>query len=205
MYRNASEAKGVFCLEGDWWNDLKHPTSSESMLRLLNEFPPYYTPFIRRNVGTREEFEYYVQKWLQAAHASYPILYLPFHGTPGTIQFGDLRKPGNVISLDELEEILSRRSRRCRGRIVYFSSCDTLAEHGIRLRRFVRRTQALAVCGFRHYVDWLASIAFDLLFLREAQSNAFTVAGMRAISRRVQEEAGGLSKKLGFHMVVNDP
>jgi len=27
---------------------------------------------------------------------------------------------------------------------------------------------------------------------------------MRAISNRVKEEAGGLSKKLGFHMVVNN-
>ena len=201
MCRNASEAKGVFCLEGDWWNDLKHPTSSESMLRLLSEFPPYYTPFMRRDVGTREEFNYYLKKWLLATHASYPILYLPFHGTPGTIQFGDLRKQGNIISLDELEKTLLGK---CKGRIVYFSSCDTLAKHGIRLRRFLRETQALAVCGFRCYVDWLTSIAFDLLFLREAQSNAFTVAGMRAISNRVKEEAGGLSKKLGFHMVIND-
>lgn len=201
MFRKAGEAKGVFCIEGDWWNDLKHPTSSESMLRLLKEFPPYYTPFIRRDVGTRAEFDYYIQKWLQATHASYPILCLPFHGTSGTIQFGDLRKPGNIISLDELEDSLHGR---CKGRIVYFSSCDTLGENGNRLRRFVRKTHALAVCGFRCYVDWLTSIAFDLLFLREAQSNAFTVAGMRAISRRVLEEAAGLSKKLGFHMVVND-
>jgi hypothetical protein len=143
----------------------------------------------------------YLKKWLLATHASYPILYLPFHGTPGTIQFGDLRKPGNIISLDQLEETLSGK---CKGRIVYFSSCDTLAENGNRLRRFVRRTESLAVCGFRRYVDWLTSTAFDLLFLREAQSNAFTVAGMRAISSRVKEEAGGLCKKLGFHMVVNN-
>lgn len=200
MHRNATEPKGVFCLEGDW-NDLKHQSSSEPALRLLTENPPYYAPFIHRDVGTRPQFEYYVKKWLQAAHASYPILYLAFHGTSGTIQFGDLRKAESVISLDELELTLSGK---CKGRIVYFSSCDTLAENGNRLRRFVRRTGALAVCGFRRYVDWLTSVAFDLLFLREAQFNAFTIAGMRAIEHRVQEEAGGLSKKLGFRMVIND-
>jgi len=77
---------------------------------------------------------------------------------------------------------------------VYFSSCDTLAENGNRLRRFVRRTESLAVCGFRRYVDWLTSTAFDLLFLREAQSNAFTVAGMRAISSRVKGGRRSLQK-----------
>jgi hypothetical protein len=201
VHRNASEAKGVFCLEGDWENDLKHPQSCEPTLRLLSENPPYYAPSIHRNIGTRNQFNHYIRKWLQAAYASYPILYLPFHGTAGTIQFGDLRKTENIISLDDLEQTLSGR---CKGRIVYFSSCDTLAENGNRLRGFVRRTDALAVCGFRSSVDWLTSVAFDLLFLREAQFNAFTIAGVRSIEKRISVETGGLSKKLGFHMVVND-
>jgi hypothetical protein len=201
VYKKASEAKGIFCLEGDWWNDLKHPTSTESALRLLKEFPPRYTPYIHRDVATRAEFDYYVQKWLQVGHASYPILYLAFHGTPGTIQFGDLRKQENIISLDELEQSLLGS---CKGRIVYFSSCDTMGENGNRLRRFLRRTQVLAVCGYRSYVDWLTSVAFDLLFLGQAQFNAFTTAGMQAIERHIREDAGGLARKLGFRMVVND-
>jgi hypothetical protein len=201
VYKKASEAKGIFCLEGDWWNDLKRSASTESALRLLKDFPPRYAPYIHRDVATRAEFDYYVQKWLQVAHSNYPILYLAFHGTPGTIQFGDMRKQENIISLDELEE---RLLGGCKGRIVYFSSCDTMGENGNRLRSFLRRTQALAVCGYRSDVDWLASVAFDLLFLGQTQFNAFTVAGMRAIERRILEDAGGLARKLGFHMVVND-
>jgi hypothetical protein len=152
-------------------------------------------------VATRTEFDYYVQKWLQVAHANYPVLYLAFHGTPGTIQFGDLRKQENIVSLDELEE---RMSGSCKGRMVYFSSCDTMGENGNRLRSFLRRTQALAVCGYRSYVDWLPSVAFDLLFLGQAQFNAFTAAGMQAVERHIREDAGGLASKLGFRMVVND-
>lgn len=201
MHRSAAEAKGIFCLEGDWWNDLKHSTSTESALRLLKEFPPRYTPYIYRDVGTRAEFNYYVRKWLQVAHTNYPILYLAFHGTPGTIQFGDLRNQENIVSLDELGQALSGH---CRGRIVYFSSCDTMGENGNRLRGFLRKTQALAVCGYRCSVDWLNSVAFDLLFLGQAQLNAFTTAGMHAIEQRILENAGGLSKKIGFRMVIND-
>jgi len=202
MRRSASKAKGIFCIEeADWWNDVKRPASAESALTLLRQLPPYYTPYIHRDVDTRSEFDYCIQKWLQAGQARYPILYLAFHGAPGTIQFGDLRKTENLVGLDELEEALSNA---CRGRMVYFSSCDTLAINGHRLRAFVRRTGALAVCGFRSYVDWLTSVAFDLLFLRQAQYNAFTIPGARAIRSHVHEEAGGLSKKLGFRMVVRD-
>lgn len=203
MRRVASKAKGIFCVkEGDWWNDLKRSSSAESALRVLRELPPYYTPYIHRDVGTRAEFDHCIQKWLQTGYARYPILYLPFHSTPGTIQFGDQRKTENQVDLDTLEEILSDA---CHRRIVYFSSCDTLAVNGNRLRSFVRGTGALAVCGFRCNVNWLMSLAFDLLFLRQAQCNAFTIAGMRAIDRQVREDAGGLSAKLGFRMVVEDP
>lgn len=201
MVIGSSAPKGIFCLEGDWWGDLKHQTSVEHGLVLLNKLPPYYTPYIHRDVATRQEFDHHVAKWLQAKHNDYPILYLAFHGTTGTVQFGDLRKPENIVTLDELEDLLQSR---CRGRIVYFSSCDTLAEHGNRLRSFVQRTRALAVCGFRQYVDWLTSVAFDLLFLRQAQYNAFTVSGARAIARHVKDEAAGLASTLGFHMVINN-
>jgi hypothetical protein len=201
MAKSASVAKGIFCLEGEWSEDLKDQSSVEHTLILLSKMLPYHTPYIHRNVATRAEFDHYVAKWCQAKYAAYPILYLAFHGTEGTIQFGDLRKAENVVTLDELERSLEGR---CRGRIIYFSSCDTMGEHGNRLRSFLRRTDALAVCGYRRYVDWLTSMAFDLLFLRQAQYNAFTLAGARAIARRVKEEAAGLASRLGFHMMFND-
>ena len=201
MGRSTVKSKGVFCVEeADWWSDMKRSSSAESALELLRKLPPYRTPYIHREVATRDEFDHSIRKWRQAGYARYPILYLAFHGTEGTIQFGDLRKPENLVGLNDLEELLGKNS--CHRRIVYFSSCDTL--DGRRLHSFVRRTGALAVCGFRCYVDWLTSLVFDLLFLRQAQSNAFTIPGMRAIDRRVREEAAGLYSKLGFRMVVNE-
>src|SRR5437867_8937471 len=188
MAKSASVAKGVFCLEGEWSPDIKDQSSVEPALVLLSKMPEYHTPYVRRDVATRAEFDHYVTKWLQVKYAGYPILYLAFHGTEGTIRFGDLRKNENVVTLDELAQLLEGR---CRGRMIYFSSCDTMGEHGNRLRSFLRRTDALAVCGFRRYVDWLTSMAFDLLFLREAQYNAFTRPGARAIARRVKKEAAG--------------
>jgi hypothetical protein len=198
-----TKAKGIFCVEdADWWNDLKLASSAQPGLTVLHQLPPYRTPYIHRDVGTRDEFDHCIKKWLQAGYAKYPILYLAFHGSEGAIQFGNLKKSENLVGLDELEEMLSNA---CHRRIVYFSSCDTLAVNGNRLNAFVRRTGALAVCGYSKYVDWLESHVFDLLFFREAQGNTFTIPGMRAIKNRIREEAGSFYEKLGFRMFVKKP
>jgi len=199
MAKGAGVRKGIFCLEGDWWGDMKRTPTVEHALTLLNRLPPYYTPYIHRDVATRAEFVHYLSKWRQGKHGDYPILYLAFDGGEGTVQFGDLRKPENEIRLEDLAQLLEGA---CRGRIVYFGSCDTLNQHGNRLRSFARRTDALAVCGFRRSVDWLTSMAFDLLFMRQAQYNAFTISGAQAIRRHVTKEAAGLARELGFHMLV---
>jgi hypothetical protein len=197
-----AKTNGIFCIEdADWWNDLKRPSSAEPGLTLLHRLPPDYTPYIHRDVSTRDEFDYCVKKWLQAGYAKFPILYLAFHGSEGTIRFGNFKMAENKVGLDELENMLSNK---CHRRIVYFSTCDTLDVHGNRLNSFVRNTGALAVCGYSKYVDWLESHVFDLLFFREAQSNSLTVPGMRAIKRRIHDESGSFYKKLGFRMSIKE-
>ncbi|MXY24980.1 MAG: hypothetical protein F4Y45_10720, partial [Acidobacteria bacterium] len=57
------------------------------------------------------------------------------------------------------------------------------------MNRFVRRTGACAVFGFRTDVDWLPSAAFELLVLGYLQEVSFTKAGMRSLQRRVKREA----------------
>ena len=45
------------------------------------------------------------------------------------------------------------------------------------------RTGAVTVCGYRGFVDWLGSAAFDLLALGGFQENALTVSGAHAMQR----------------------
>jgi hypothetical protein len=63
-------------------------------------------------------------------------------------------------------------------------------------------TGALAVCGYSSSVDWLRATAFELLVFAAMQDNALTVAGAKAMKRRIGREACDLSKELGFRMVV---
>lgn len=189
-------ARGVFCLEGDWWNDLIRPSSIEPTLRQLQAIG---IRAIHRDVATRGEFEHYLQKWCQPKHKNYPILYLAFHGHPGEILIGDARKAESFVDLDSLEKALRGK---CGGRVIYFGSCLTLDVHGARLNRFVRNTQAVAICGYSGEVDWILSAALDLIIFRELSRYSFTRQGMLAAEKRIFEASAGLARRLGFRMVI---
>lgn len=193
------KSKGIFCIEGDWWNNLKQHASVEPILSLLAKWDPYFVPYIHRDVGTRDAFDLYMRKWLQRGHGKYPILYLSFHGEQRTICIGDMRIARNRVTLDDLEKLLEGK---CARRIIYFGCCDTLDVHGTSLNGFLRRTGALAVCGYIADVDWLEATAFEVLVFGAMQENAFTRSGARAMKRRIYSQAKSLAKKLKFRMVV---
>lgn len=193
----SQKVRGVFCLEGDWDPDLRQHATVGPVLELLDRSGSPAVPHIRRDVGTVEELEYYLKKWIQRRYVTYPILYLGFHGGPGILHVGDRRK--GPVTLDWIEE---RLEGACKGRIIHFGACGTLAIHGSRLRRFLERTGALATCGYKADVDWMLSAAFEIILLYEFQFNALTRAGMAAVNRRIRREAANLARDLKFRMVI---
>jgi hypothetical protein len=194
---STSGVKGVFCLEGDWEKDLRSRTSIGPVLELLEKSGYPSVPYIRRDVGTLTEFDYYLGRWTLKKYDRYPILYLGFHGTPGALRVG--YGPRNGINLKELEE---RLQGKCGKRIIHFGSCGTLDIHGTRIRNFIKRTGALAVCGYKSEVDWMLSAAFEIILFYELQYNALTKPGMAAVRKRVRAQALKLAQKLKFQMVI---
>jgi hypothetical protein len=192
------KAKGIFCLETDWWG-IEDGTTVEPVLQLLASCAGYRTPYIHRNAGTREEFHHYIRKWTNKQFARYPILYLGFHGKRGLLNVGSRRGRAGELHLNELGDLLEGR---CKGRVIHFGSCETLAVHGQSIKAFLRRTEALAVMGYRGTNDWVESAAFEVFLLGELQYWSMTVQGMRKLERRVRERTGGLQKMLDFRMVI---
>ena len=192
--------KGIFCLEGDWWQSIKRPSSVEPVLQLLKQSDRHRVPYIHRNVATRDALSYYVRKWTQKRYSGYPILYLGFHGSPGTIHLGDGRFKDSEVTL---ELMLQDLTGKCEGRIIHFASCGVLDLHGSRLNSFLKQTGALAVSGYASEdVAWLRSAAFEVLAFAAMQDNALTTRGARAIERRIRKELPVLAKELGFRMVT---
>jgi hypothetical protein len=191
-----SKTKGVFCLEGDWDGDLKSRKSIQPVLQLLEHAGEPSIPSIRRDIGTIPELEHYLRKWCLKRYKNYPILYLAFHGSPGTLYLDNSK---TTVDLDWLEE---RLEGACKGKVIHLGSCQTMNVHGSRLNKFLVRTGALAVCCYKIDVEWMYSAAFEIMLFGCFQRYSMTKQGMEAVKRMVEAEIPGLAKAQAFRMVI---
>lgn len=189
--RKRGQTKGIFCIEGLWDPDLRVSSSVEPLLDLLNLNA--LIAYIHMDAATHEEFEFYVKKWMQKRYDGYPILYIASHGNESGMLVGN-----DSYSIEALADLLAGK---CANRIIVFSSCSTLRIAKRELRRFLEKTEALAVCGYRVDVDWLRSTAFELLLFSQIQKNEFSGRGAEAIDRAATKIAGSF-KDLNFSIVT---
>lgn len=201
MARKQSQWKNVYCLETDQWYRHKNRTSVEPMLLLLERFMKI--SYECRDVGTRAEFKYMLNKYFKRVYDTHPILYLAFHGwyaendhPDAYINTGD----GTTIYLSELENMIKSR---CSDRVIHFGACGVMETHGTRLNAFVKETKALGILGYRDEVDWLEAAAFDALLIYYLQYATFrrkdSIA--KALDDLVQA-APKLASRLGFRYVL---
>lgn len=167
--------KGIFCLEGLWDNDLKRKSTVAPILSMLEVNGG--VRFIHQDVATVPELEYYLESWKQARYRGYPILYLAFHGDSETLLIGK-----HEYTIDKLAEILNGS---CKNSIVLLASCNTLKTDRRNIKRFLRKTGALAICGYKSRVNWMLAAAFELLVLSAFQETEFSGRGVGAIERQV--------------------
>jgi hypothetical protein len=177
--RKRGQSKGIFCIEGLWDPDLRVSSSVEPLLDLLNLNA--WLDYIHVDAATPTEFEFYVSKWTQKRYDRFPILYIASHGSKSEIRLGR-----EIYSIDALADLLEGK---CANRFIMFSSCSTLRIDKRVLKRFLKKTGALAVCGYSVDVNWLRSTAFELLLLSEIQDNEFSGRGAEAIVREATELA----------------
>jgi hypothetical protein len=184
-------SKGIFCLEGIWNSDLQRKSTVQPILNMLEVNSGI--KYIYQDVATIEELEFYLDKWKQLRYRRYPILYLAFHGEHGLLLIGKKK-----YTLDRLAEYLERS---CSRSILLLASCSTLKTDIRNIKRFLRKTHALAICGYKSEVSWMLAAAFELLVLSALQEIDFTGRGIGAIERRIRS-FGELFTKLDFTVVT---
>lgn len=173
----------------------------EPVLALLNQGASKRPlNFIHRVVRTREKFADYLGQWVRRG-AKYPILILAFHGGPGKLYVGRASHKDHVVTLDDLATILGDGLR---GRLVHLSACRALDVEQRRIRRFLKRTGALAATGFRKDVNWLRSSAFEVLIFETLLRHPLTRAGARRMDRTLKEEVPDLRREFRFRVVLNE-
>jgi hypothetical protein len=150
--------KRIFCIEGDWENDLRKKSSIKGILDFLENVNK--VEYIHRNCNTKAEFISRLNQFKK--YKSYNILYLAFHGSSNELYLNE----NESISLDEIEELLKEKLT---DKIIYFGSCETLRINEKRLKEFVKITNANCLVGFTKKVDFIEGTALDLLFFDKAQ------------------------------------
>jgi hypothetical protein len=184
--------KHIFCLEGLWEQDLTKKSTILPILDLL--YLNDTIEFIYRDCATKEEIEFYLNKWTLEKYAFFPILFLAFHGEEGMLHIGKANYPVDLLS--------SNLEGKCENAIIFFASCKTLKIDKRKLKAILVKTKALAICGYRSDVDWMKSAAFELLVLNEMQLNSLTAQGVDAIRRRIVHEYPKMVKDFKFIMLT---
>jgi hypothetical protein len=175
--RKAAQMKGIFCIEGLWENDLRTKATVRPLLEALRL--NVGIKYIHRECATIEELEFYLKKWPHQSYNAYPVLYLALHGNKERIY-----PSSEPFSLQDISEVLEGK---CANRVIMISSCKVLATNRKILKDFLSTTNSLAICGYRNYVWWMRSAAFELLLFEIMQENEFSLRGIDAMSRKIKE------------------
>ncbi|MFO0783514.1 MAG: hypothetical protein U0636_07505 [Phycisphaerales bacterium] len=185
--------KGIFCLEAEWYG-LRSSVSVRPALEMLKA-SDYHIQHIYRDVATAAELEHYLRKWFITRHRGFKVLWLAMHSRKGTLLPGDMRRPAERLSLDRLEEVLAGK---CRGRVIHFGGCRTVALPPARIKRFLAVTKAAAISGFLEEVDWTESTLFEMAYLLELQKHPATPAGLRRVRAALRRAREGEFRSYGF-------
>ena len=181
-----SNKKNILCLESLWNDEVEEKTSVLPLLELTEKTSRI--EFAHLSCNTLGEFKHNLE--LVPRKKAYKILYLAFHGGPGTICFPD----ENVFSLDELAGIMKNRFD---GWVLHFGSCSTLRVSESEIKRFMDSTGVSLVCGYTKVINWIDSAALDLLLFRGLQNYKYPKSFVNYVERTYPD----LVKLNGFRAV----
>ncbi len=197
---------GIHCIETCWEGE--NPVSVKEPLCFLAKY--HGAPFEHRMATDPDSFGKYLEEWDQGDY-NHAILYLGFHGFAAGLDTRNQRKRepkslSDYVRLDQLADYANGTWKHC---VVHMASCSTLAVEGGDLGDFLERTKLEAVTGYATDVDWIESLAFDLVFLDTllgGVGNKWIKSDQLRICRDklMQSNSWGLGGSLGFRFHIRD-
>lgn len=182
---------GVFCLEGQWLEDLSAKASMRGLLELLKDWE-IIDDFIHRDVATEAEFCKFASRWGgDRQYAGYRLAYFASHGSSSQIWLDD----DDSVSIEQLGDLLQGQ---CHGRVIHLGGCSTLAARRSAIEAFQDITDARAVCGYTEDVDTIEAAALELLLITTLASYDQIGHGLNAFEKHPVFKS--LGSRLGFEM-----
>lgn len=182
----------VFCVEGQWDDDLTERGSVLPTLELLERLNRIR--FIHRDVATPGELRYYLDQWLSKKYATYNVGIFAIDGGPGRLCLSRSQE------LD-LNELITWMQDRCDGKQLYFDCGTILRISDASLIDILERTGATMVCGFTKTITWVESAAFDTVLI-DRLANARKANSVEQLVRATRWAP--LAQHLGFRMVYRN-
>ncbi len=181
-----NKKKDIFCLEGDWNDNLKHKSSILPALELLelnNRITSIY-----KTCGSYEEFEVRLNQIVSTPkkYKSFEIIYLAFHGSKNKIFIGN--------EAYSLEEIATTFKGKLNDKIIHFGSCKTLSINKKQADKFLEVTGAKAISGYGKNVAFISSTVVDILFFEMCQK----FERLHSIRENMHNHYGDLCSALDF-------
>lgn len=179
--------KHIFCLEGDWNDNLKVKSSILPALELLQVNANVESLY--KTCSTKTEFFARIHQLLsnKTKYGKYQIIYLAFHGFNGGIQISN----DEEITLDEFAEEFEGKLEN---KMIHFGSCSTLKAHHHEINNFLAKTNALAVSGYQKNIDFISSTVVDILFFELCQN----FKSIKAIDNNMNANYKQLCEQLEF-------
>lgn len=179
----------IFCLETEWTHSVHNIKDSSSVKPLLDFFEASTgIKYVFRQVAGRADFEWYLNHLKHPSYSNYDMVYLCFHGAPGTISFPN----GESYTQEDFIEYCDG----FKGRNLHFGSCSTMKMDPDSISIFKQRTGARLVTGYTKTVDFIDSFVFELWLLNAIRRNPKN-AGVR-LMRLAEKEQPYFVKNLGF-------
>lgn len=172
--------RNIGCLESLWNNTTENRLNVLPILDVISK--QWFVKFSHFSCNTRCELQYNLELLRKR---NYGILYLAFHGSPGR-----LRLHGDVVTLDDLAEMMGRRFKNW---IIHFGCCSTLRYEST-IQTFVEQTGISMATGYRRDVDWIESTTLEMLLFQNFQR--FDSA--KVAVRNLMEKHAGLVELTGF-------
>ena len=122
--------------------------------------------FAHKQAADGNELLTHVKEWAGADDWDKSILYFWGHGSPNALWIGN-EEDSDRVSLEQISTEINGGGDWEESALVHFGSCSTL-----RLidDQFLRESGVAAVSGYRVEVDWIDSLAFEMLYMSRIQS-----------------------------------
>jgi hypothetical protein len=190
----------LVCLESAWDEGTFHVPSVKGFLDALS---PLIEPPLRvahRFIESAKHLARFTRHpdgalWADPHAWDSPIFYLAFHGAPGSVE----SVLDRIESRDLCDAFSGYGGYDC---LIYFGSCGVL--RGSKGRKFAQEllvaSGVRAVIGYTEDIDWMDSLAADLLFLYRFYSHADSWNGLSEIFDSVVRDFRP-AQKMGFTLV----